>query len=129
MTAFFVEGIPAPQGSKVQIRPGVMIDDNAKRLKPWRNAVVVVARAAHRGPPLGPCKVKLRFRMKPPQKDTRTWPSIPPDLDKLARAVFDGLTIAGVVEDDARIVWMVAMKEYDWDGRYGVHVEVEEIDA
>ena len=32
------------------------------------------------------------------------WRTVKPDLDKLCRAVFDALTDAGVITDDARIV-------------------------
>lgn len=39
-------------------------------------------------------------------------PSVKPDIDKLNRATFDALTLAGAIEDDARIVRESAVKVY-----------------
>jgi crossover junction endodeoxyribonuclease RusA len=55
----------------------------------------------------GPVIVDMIFTMKKPKsapKTKRTWPKSAPDLSKLARSTEDALTIAGVYEDDARIV-------------------------
>jgi Holliday junction resolvase RusA-like endonuclease len=49
-----------------------------------------------------------------------------PDLDKLTRAVFDALTIAGIVEDDSHITSAVIAKRYaDSPENTGVCITVE----
>lgn len=39
-------------------------------------------------------------------------PGVKPDLDKLVRSTLDGLVAGGALEDDARIVGLVASKRY-----------------
>lgn len=52
--------------------------------------------------------------VRPPSvsEKKRPLPSVMPDIDKLARAVLDGLTAGGVVTDDARVVDLHARKRY-----------------
>ena len=50
--------------------------------------------------------------------------TVPPDLDKLQRAVGDALSInAGLIKDDAQIIEWHARKEYGDQG--GVVIQVE----
>jgi Holliday junction resolvase RusA-like endonuclease len=126
--AFFVEGIPQPQGSKRALPNGVMIEA-VKGLRPWRKVVAAHALAARQGEAMGACKVKLVFRFpRPKAAAKRRWMSVRPDIDKLARAVLDAITTAGVIQDDARVVWLACSKVYDDEGHYGVAVEVEALD-
>jgi Holliday junction resolvase RusA-like endonuclease len=86
----------------------------SKRVKPWREAVVWAAREA--GAKInGPVVAEIVFTWPKPKsapKKRRTWPDRTPDLDKLLRSTFDGLTTSGVIEDDARIVHVTASKVF-----------------
>lgn len=129
---FWVEGVPAPQGSKTAFRHArtgrvVMVDDNRPRLKLWREAVSLEGRRAMGGadPLEGPMFVRLAFFMPRPKSHYGTgknsgkvrrgapqYPAGVPDLDKLCRGVFDGLTAGGVWIDDAQAVHLRALKHY-----------------
>lgn len=102
---FTVEGIPAPQGSKVRTRYGMR--ESSKRVKPWRELVTAAAVAA--GDQAGlldaldpPYRVEAWFYFRRPRTTKATHPVAPTigDLDKLARAVGDALTISGLIRDD-----------------------------
>lgn len=115
---FVVFGKPVTQGSKTRTRWGLR-DDNADTLKPWRANVTATAVEArqHAGwaRAEGPVAVHARFYFDPPKsapKRRRTWPTTRSsgDLDKLLRALFDGITDAGVWRDDAQVVQVIAAK-------------------
>lgn len=49
----------------------------------------------------------------PRPKRPRWWsPGVKPDLDKLCRALLDGMTDGGLITDDARVVGLHAHKRY-----------------
>lgn len=121
-----VHGLPVGQGSKVKLAHGAMVDDNAKRLRPWRASVSHAAQEAMRargvdtlplfgrGTPVG---IGMVFTFPRPgshfgtgRNATVLKPSAPmrhigaPDVDKAQRAVFDALTDAGVWHDDRQAV-------------------------
>ena len=110
-----VLGTPAPQGSKEfkgMSRTGhaIMVDD-CKRLKPWRESVVWAVREARARDIFNgwfecPIRVGVDFYLPRPKSAPKRIirPVRKPDLDKLVRGVFDALTIAGLIEDDARVV-------------------------
>lgn len=107
-----------------------MTDQNAKTLKPWRHTV---ATHADRGITFdGPLAVKLLFILPKPKRPRWDYPAVKPDIDKYTRALLDGLTDGGLIEDDARVVDLNVMKRYQdtalpfW-ANTGVYVEVEEI--
>lgn len=110
---FWVDGIPIPQGSKnayVRGKRAVVVDVNASKLKPWRQTV---AKAADLGITFtGPLEVLLYFHMPTPKRPKYALPAVKPDIDKLTRAVFDALTDGGLIEDDSRVVRIVAEKHY-----------------
>ena len=124
---FFVEGIPAPKGSKRHVGRGVLIESSA-RVKPWRSDVRIAAQEA-RGdrlpvPKPEPIYLALGFWFPRPKSHYGTGrnasilkPSAPasmtvkPDIDKLERAILDALT--GVLwEDDSQVVHLTATKGY-----------------
>lgn len=115
---FEVYGEPIPQGSHRSPRAGVVINDNP-RLKAWRAAIV---KACPRERIEGPVSVHAVFRFQRPKSSKREWPAVKPDLDKLVRALFDGITASGLWEDDSRVVRVSAEKKY---GEPGVSVTVE----
>jgi len=110
---FFVTGTPVPQGSKTAFVVGkraVVTDQNRAKLKPWRETVAIAAdlgRTFH-----GTAEVHLIFHMPKPQKPRWRVPATKPDIDKLERAIYDGLTDGGLIEDDARITKKSAEEIY-----------------
>lgn len=149
----FVPGRPVPQGSKTAFvskstgRPIVV--DKDTRLPQWRMKITnaAIERGAeymHTAPALfaelpftGPVGIRVTFVLDRPKAHYGTgknaeaikpgapkYPGTMPDLDKLLRAVFDGLTDAQVWRDDGQVVWCQASKDYaDRPGSPpGVHI-------
>ena len=129
-----VSGRPAPQGSKRHVGNGRMVE-MSKAVGPWREAVRAETQLemwtqGRGGSPLeGPVAVRLRFWLARPASHYGTGrnkavvkPSAPrrpagrPDVDKLARAVLDGLTMGGAFADDSQVVDLQASKWYVTDG-------------
>lgn len=123
----FVPGIPVPQGSKTAFVVGkraVVTDQNRVKLKPWRATVAEYADVARTFD--CPVAVTLTFHMPRPQRPRWSRPAVKPDIDKLTRAIFDGLTDGGLLADDARVVEMHVYERYAENERHGVDVEVTE---
>ena len=92
------------------------IDDNQKKLKPWRARIAVAAEKAYLGTPYpGPVGVKVVFRFRRPKchyrsgkyshllrDDAPTRHAKKPDADKLLRAILDGIT-GVVIRDDCQV--------------------------
>lgn len=131
MTTIRVHGDPAPQGSKNAYRRGskILLVEANKALKPWREAVTLHARrytGAHTG--AKPLRVGYVFYLPRPKSVRRHRPHVKPDLDKLIRAVNDGISAAGVWDDDSRPVTITATKHYaDGDNPPGCLIRIEEI--
>ena len=98
-------GAPAPQGSKRHVGGGRLVE-SSRAVGPWREAVRAETQRAASGHSLrGAVGVRLSFILPRPRSHYRTgrnahllrdsapvWPASRPDLDKLVRAVLDGLT-------------------------------------
>ncbi|MDD7930114.1 RusA family crossover junction endodeoxyribonuclease [Microbacterium thalli] len=131
MTGFFVAGVPVQQGSKTAFVVGkraVLTDSNKAQLKPWRAGVARVAQSAWwaEQPLDGAVQVSAVFVMPRGKSVTRELPSVTPDLDKLIRALLDGVTDAGNVwRDDAQVVRLVVEEVYGPEP--GVHVDIAPI--
>ena len=112
MTRLYVPGVPRPQGSKRHVGRGIMVE-SSKHRPAWRKAVAVAARTAHTGTPYdGPVAITAEFIMPRPKNwgKKRQDPMIQrPDLDKLIRAVMDGIS-GIVIRDDSQAVRMVLAK-------------------
>jgi len=107
---FFVIGRPVPQGSLKFIN-GHAIHVRAQDLALWRADIANKARSVIYEKAQQGVEIHLTFVLKKPKTVTRNEPFIRPDIDKLARAVLDGLT--GVAyEDDEQVVKLTATKEY-----------------
>jgi crossover junction endodeoxyribonuclease RusA len=137
-----VAGKPAPQGSKRHVGNGRMID-MSPNLEPWRRAIQVTVRAAlGAGWPneaaAGPVAATVIFLLPRPASHYRTGthagqvkvsaplhPATRPDVDKLARAVLDGLTMSGAIKDDAQVVSLAAVKTYGAAGSTGARIHLE----
>ena len=111
MDKFFVRGRPVPQGSMKFIKPGVMIHSRAKELAVWRADIARNAELSGYKPVQGAVKVEIDFIFNRPKSVTREFPTVAPDLDKLTRAVLDGLTGVAYV-DDAQVILIQAVKTY-----------------
>jgi Holliday junction resolvase RusA-like endonuclease len=122
---FRVAGLPVTQGDhKAWKPPGAafarIADANPEKLKPWREAIrstAVEALPDGWAPIDGPVRVVYLFALPKPAsapKTRRTWPTgkRSGDFEKLARAVSDALTDAGVWTDDARVVDGRVIKDY-----------------
>lgn len=119
-----VTGKPAPQGSKT-VSPSGGMWESSKAVGPWREAVRAETQRAISEPFPGAVLVTLVFRMQRPKGHYRTgknshllrdnapaYPASKPDVDKLARAVLDGLTEGGAWKDDGQVVYLTAAKKY-----------------
>jgi len=137
---FWVYGIPKPQGSKKAFAVNgraMMAEAGGTAHASWRNAV---AYAAHDNIPAsgrldGPLNVELTFQFAMPMSRTKATRALgiapkttAPDVDKLQRAVFDGLMAGGLIRDDATICGVIATKHetLDWSG---VRILIEQVAA
>lgn len=130
MNAFFVAGIPQPQGSKTGFVVGgraVVVDKNPGALKPWRKQVAAIAGKSDLPQLDGPVRVHAVFVLPKPKSVKRDLPHVRPDLDKLARALLDGITDAGVWKDDSQVVELDTSKVYG--DAPGVHVVITKVPA
>lgn len=121
----FVEGTPVPQGSLRAGSRGQLYYSNASSLKPWRKRISDAVKAfGSRETSLAPIVVRVTFHLPRPKSVKRTLPTVPPDLDKLMRAVGDALTESGIYKDDGQVVEWRARKRYALPER-GAGVEID----
>lgn len=124
--SFFVPGEPITEGSTKAFASGqrvVVTHDRGRDLTLWRFAVkdaaLKAAREAGWEPRYdGPVRVTATFYLPRPKSvpESRYWPHVKPDLDKLLRAIGDALAPyrqVGVLREDSRIVEWTAQKLYD----------------
>jgi Holliday junction resolvase RusA-like endonuclease len=128
MYSFWIDGEPAPQGSKNGfVKNGrVVLVESSKKVKPWREAVARTTQAEVPCPLQNAVEVALVFHLPRPKTVTRKWPAVKPDLDKLVRSTFDGLTTGGLYTDDALVIALSASKQYGTD-RIGCQVVASEV--
>lgn len=122
---FYVEGRPAPQGSKKSVGRGRFVEAS-KYLPAWRAAVVSAARLAYTGEPIsGPCRLRVVVFMDKPKKPKfDVAPAVMPDVDKLARGIADALKIGGVIVDDQLIVSLEIDKMWAVDRPQGAWISI-----
>lgn len=137
---FYIPGKPIPQGSKRWLPGGKMIEANSS-LRPWRSVVTSYTLQAMRAtrdrtyPVIGPVTVVMDFSFARPKSHYGTgknagkvkdsaplYNTNTPDLDKLIRAVQDGMTDAGLWQDDSQVVTLHCTKV--WAEQPGVVVTV-----
>jgi crossover junction endodeoxyribonuclease RusA len=137
MIKITVDGAPAPQGSKVRNRAGAIYESN-KAVGPWRQAVRAETQRAAARPLTGAVSARIEFRLLRPKGHYGTgrnagtvrasapdFPHGKPDIDKLARAVLDGLTEGGAWTDDAQVVSLEVYKVYA--AKAGADIELAEV--
>jgi len=92
----------------------------------WTKAVAVAAHEAGTDAPLpaAPYRVELEFHCQRPKRPSHPHPSRH-DLDKLVRAVCDGLVQGGLLTDDRHVVELHAVKTWATEpGSEGVSVTI-----
>lgn len=142
---FTVNALPGPQGSKRAIKNKhtgrVSLIESSAKVKPWREAVISAWQATGRPMLTGPVSVGVTFYLPRPKVHYGTgrnadalkptapeWPAVTPDVDKLVRSTLDGLTQAGAIEDDARVVFLTAAKAYvDTDHAAGASISIQQV--
>lgn len=115
--AFIVHGLPATQGSKRYLGNGRFIEAS-KDLKPWRAAIAdavfrKMIMTADERQFTEPVVIQVTFYLPKPKTVERLWPSglRDKDLDKLQRALGDGLSVdSQVLADDSLVVKWEAKK-------------------
>ena len=125
---------PAPQGSKKYVgtrrtAAGAnipLIVESSPKLPAWRKAVADAVRLAmiESGDDSkfdGAVKVEAVFYLTRKRTVTRALPTVPPDVDKLARSLLDSLK--GVWGDDSQVVRLEVSKKYA-TGESGVAVTI-----
>jgi len=111
----------------------------SKAVGPWREAVRAETQRVALIPLAGAVSVNVDFYMPRPASHFRTGrnahllrdqaPEHPigkPDLDKLVRAVLDGLTMGGAWKDDSQVVKMDVTKLYAVKAAARCEIEVWE---
>jgi Holliday junction resolvase RusA-like endonuclease len=107
-----VRGDPAPQGSKELMRGKggkPFMVESSKRVDPWRKAIVAACLTEDGAPRMtftGPVAVGVAFMFRQAKSNEDDYPTGQNvgDVDKLIRAVYDALKMAGVIEDDRYVV-------------------------
>lgn len=107
-----VRGDPAPQGSKELMRGKggkPFMVESSKRVDPWRKAIVAACLTEDGVPRMtftGPVAVGVAFMFRQAKSNEDDYPTGQNigDVDKLIRAVYDALKMAGVIEDDRYVV-------------------------
>ena len=90
---------------------GRVIHSQGSALAVWRSTIGLAAKAQNAKLIEGPVAMQLNFYMLKPRTVKRDMPTVPPDLDKLIRAVLDAFT--GIVYlDDAQVVEIYSSKSY-----------------
>lgn len=125
--SFRIDGLPAPQGSKRHIGNGRMIEAS-KKVGPWRAAVLEAVAPLSFEPFSGSVGIEIVFWLEKPKSVKRDLPTVPPDLDKLVRGLFDALTLASVWTDDAIVIEVKSWKFYADQEQPGASVRIYQLD-
>jgi Holliday junction resolvase RusA-like endonuclease len=115
-----VFGDPAPQGSMTckarHVTKPNLQPSNEKELKAWRSRVEKAGRALPVTGLVGPLRVVATHTIARPRTvplRVRAWPMVvSADVDKLARALLDGLASSGVFGNDAQVCGLTVWKRY-----------------
>jgi Holliday junction resolvase RusA-like endonuclease len=122
-----IAGEPAPKGSRTlgRRRDGSVFSRPASQGEAgWVEAVARSAMAARGTAQIEPpYTVELIFSLPRPARPAHAHPSRS-DLDKLVRAVLDGLVRGGLLEDDRHVVRLVASKRWAAPGDEGATIRI-----
>ena len=73
-----------------------------------------------------PIAVMVTFYLAEPKTRRRVFPSVRPDVDNYLKALFDGMTQAGIWVDDSIVCDIVASKRY---GVPGISISIAELES
>ena len=121
---FFVSGKPVPQGSLKFIN-GHAIHVRAQDLALWRADIANTARKVLVSKAEGAVEITLTFILLKPKTVKRDEPFVRPALDKLIRAVLDGLTDVAYL-DDQQVTYITANKMYG--DNQGVWIRIKDLE-
>lgn len=146
---FATRGTPVAQGSKNAFKHKhtdkiVMVETAHERLQVWRMQIYAAARKAalkaHWQQPEA-ARVDITFYLPRPKSHLGTgrntgklrpsaprFPNVKPDGDKLTRAVYDALTQARVLKDDANVVDGEFQKRYADLDHPGAKITITKVD-
>ena len=135
--SFFVDGAPKPQARPRAFRRGKHIAMYSPK-SDWKKSVTFYA--GQHGHLNGSLKVELHFLFKRPKSHYRTGKnshilkdSAPydmtnkPDLDNLAKAIYDACQDGGLIADDSYIIESHCKKSYH-EHKEGVQITFHELD-
>jgi Holliday junction resolvase RusA-like endonuclease len=129
MTSFvaWIPGKPTPQGSKKSfiINGKAILVDASGGNKAWRKLVTetIKAHSDYIQMP-GAVNVSLAFYMEKAKSNKKPFMTQAPDVDKLARSVLDGITDSDIIEDDSRVIYLTARKQWADEGEPGVLISI-----
>lgn len=114
-----VYGDPAPQGSK-RVFNGRVVEASGEKLKRWRKAIAAECQRVKQENEniffTHGVVVEVDFYLPRPasvSQKKRPHPIVPPDLDKLARGMLDGIGQSEVIwGDDSQVINLIARKYY-----------------
>ncbi len=129
MTHFisYITGTPKPQGSKKAfvIKGKAILVDASEGNYEWRR---VVTNELANDPDLirykGAVNVSLSFFLEKAKSNKTNLMTQKPDIDKLARSVLDAMTNAELIEDDSRVIYLAASKQWAENGSPGVLITI-----
>ncbi len=140
--AFFVAGEPVPQGSTkafyIKKLERVVTTHTNANTEAWRHRIATEAQHANElrsqsyfseDRRLG-YEVLMEFVFTRPKSTPKRWKlnTKRPDLDKLVRAVLDGITNV-LIPDDSQVVRIIASKCYgECDRSPGLHITIRRLD-
>jgi len=135
-----VRGTPIPQGS-LRLHPlpnGKTAARYPATVYAWRGQVQQAVAQLEEPPLGGAVELRLGFDLPRPMGHYGTgrnagvvrpsapaWPTVMPDVDKLARCICDAITDAGLWHDDSQVVSLTAAKRYG--SPPGVLIQITEL--
>ena len=107
-----------------------MIEVSGEKLKKWRNAIALECQKYDtKDIILSPVEVTATFYLPRPKtvsQSKRSLPIVPPDIDKLTRALLDGIGQSGVIwGDDAQVIRINITKLYADNHSTGAEVQIK----
>lgn len=122
MMVLFVDGLPAPKGSRITgvRKDGKLYSRPAHKGEKMFGELVATSCLQHKTL-TPPYTITLKFHLPKPQKPSYGWP-VRGDIDKLARCVLDGLVRGDLLVDDRHVTALNVVKMFATGGRTGCEI-------
>lgn len=124
----WIPGKPEPQGSKKGfiINNKVVLVESATGLKAWRQKVYNAFSHNPHGVVFDkPIYVAMTFSLVQAKSNKKPKPTQKPDIDKLVRAVLDGMT-GSAFGDDSQVTKLIVTKKWGMYPGVGVTIAIDE---